>query len=240
MNGGEEMRVRIKVFTLILGIVLFALLSFKGFATVIPPVIPEDHIYILNLWFVGVEPSTYGPLPVHVDIQNPDSVGHRYKVSVHLSGGYLFFGTQSETREGYVEGNSWASVDITLFPVLSGIRRFKLHLFQDGLHVDSRKLELNIAKSGFEQNLEDMSYQVSTLQTTLNNLNSETNRLNTELKASNVEISNLQMQLNLMYYMVIGSFVILITVVILLSVILYRRTRSIPAKKSSFRFLSDD
>ena len=224
------MKVRTTLFILMIVFFLFAFLSFIGHANVVPPDIPEDHIYILNLWFVG-EASTYGPLPVHVDIYNPDSVGHRYKISVYLSGGCLFFGTLSETREGYVESNSLATVKITLFPVLSGSRTFKLHLWQDGLHVDSEKQELSIAKSDFERNIEDLSYQLSILQTALDNSNSEIDDLNVELDVSEARINKLQMQLNKMYYLVIGCFVTLIAVIVMFYVLLCRRIKSIPAEK---------
>ena len=222
--------------TLFISIIVFScclLLPFQCYADVVPPEIPEDRIYILNL--LGVDNiRTYTPLSIRIDIYNPDSSDHHYKVAIYLlcKGGDLL----RETREGYVRSESMATVFITLFPASSGSAIFQLHLWQDWIHVERDRRTVVIEESSWEQSIEDLkktvedlSSEIESLRTALEDSNAEIGDLRTDLDDSKTNTEKLQMQLNTMYYVVIGGFALLTFGIVVSSVLLYRRISSVKA-----------
>lgn len=223
------MKFKTTLLMLTVAVIMSSMLLLKANADVVFPEPPQNPIHILYV-AVPDHVTTYTPFSITIYIFNPNSSDHRYTI-------YVEFQTSVDQREGYIRNMSLARARLTLIAKFTGNSTIYFHLWQDETYVEHKRETVFVDKGRLEQNIDDLnedignlSSEIDNLQTALDASNAEIHNLKVNSDASTTVIDSLQLQLKTMYYAFIRCFVALTAVIIVSSILLYKRIKSIPFK----------
>jgi len=116
--------------------------------------------------------KTYEPFDIWLEIENPDTVGHRYRVIVSFED-YLL------GENGFMDANSSEIIYLTLVPINNGSREIRVRLYQDDNtdFVDEGNKTIIVEKNYILTQLDFLNQKTQQLESENSMLNSLTNLL---------------------------------------------------------------
>lgn len=135
---------------------------------------PESNLQIALFGSREVNIKTFEPFDIWIEIVNPDSVGHSYRILVN-------FEDYRISESGYISAGGFEIINLALVPVYFGNQTIEVRLYQDPSgdadYVDKKTKNITVEKGYLWTEMESLNNKVERLEAENSKLNDITNRL---------------------------------------------------------------
>lgn len=140
----------------------------------IPSAHAESNLQIALFGSREVNIRTFEPFDLWIEIVNPDSVGHSYRILVNFEDYQL-------GENGYINASGFEIISLTLVPIHFGKKTIQVRLYQDSSEaadwVDEKSKSVNVEKGYLWTQIESLNDKVESLEADNSKLNAIANRL---------------------------------------------------------------
>lgn len=132
-----------------------------------PSSFAEETLTIVEFYVREVNIKTFEPFEVHLDISNPDSVEHTYRVIIDFADYFL-------SENGVISAGGREQIWMYLIPISYGNQSIEVSLYQDSVvtaPVDGKTKNIVVEKGYQWTQLEDLNEKVENLESEILRLN---------------------------------------------------------------------